>query len=62
MKIAAIDIGSNAARLLINEVKNLKRKARIRKTESSENSFRLGIDVLPLAKLAKKERKWSLNL
>ena len=38
----AIDIRSNAARLLINEVKNLKRKARICKTESSENSFQIG--------------------
>ena len=49
MKIAAIDIGSNAARLLINEVREPK-KTRICKTQSLRIPFRLGIDVLLLEK------------
>ena len=57
MKIAAIDIGSNAARLLINEVKEPKKgKPEFVKLNLLRIPFRLGIDVLPLAKLALKEK------
>ena len=57
MKIAAIDIGSNAARLLINEVKEPKKgKPEFVKLNLLRIPFRLGIDVFTTGEIGK-ERK-----
>ena len=57
MKIAAIDIGSNAARLLINEVKEpIKGKPEFVKLNLLRIPFRLGIDVFTTGEIGK-ERK-----
>lgn len=57
MKIAAIDIGSNAARLLINEVKESKKgKPEFVKLNLLRIPFRLGIDVFTTGEIGK-ERK-----
>lgn len=60
MIIAAIDIGSNAARLLINEVKIQNGKPEYIKLNLLRIPLRLGMDVFSLLeKSAKKEKKWS---
>ena len=57
MKIAAIDIGSNAARLLINEVKEPKKgKPEFVKLNLLRIPFRLGIDVFTTGEIGT-ERK-----
>lgn len=57
MKIAAIDIGSNAARLLINEVRETKKgKPEFVKLNLLRIPFRLGIDVFTTGEIGK-ERK-----
>ena len=55
-EIAAIDIRSNAARLLINEVKEPKKKPEFVKLNLLRIPFRLGIDVFTTGEIGK-ERK-----
>ena len=58
MKIAAIDIGSNAARLLINEVRVSKKgKAEFVKLNLLRIPFRLGIDVFTTGKIGEERKK-----
>ncbi len=56
MKIAAIDIGSNAARLLINEVKINNKKPEFIKLNLLRIPLRLGMDVFTVGKIGP-ERK-----
>lgn len=51
MKIAAIDIGSNAARLLINEVKINNEKPEFIKLNLLRIPLRLGMDVFTMGKI-----------
>ncbi|ROI00467.1 Ppx/GppA phosphatase family protein [Chryseobacterium daecheongense] len=57
MKIAAIDIGSNAARLLINEVKINNRKPEFIKLNLLRIPLRLGMDVFTLGKIGEEREK-----
>ncbi|MDH6250613.1 exopolyphosphatase/guanosine-5'-triphosphate,3'-diphosphate pyrophosphatase [Chryseobacterium sp. H1D6B] len=57
MKIAAIDIGSNAARLLINEVKINNRKPEFIKLNLLRIPLRLGMDVFTLGKIGDEREK-----
>lgn len=57
MKIAAIDIGSNAARLLINEVKINNRKPEFIKLNLLRIPLRLGMDVFTIGKIGPEREK-----
>lgn len=58
MKIAAIDIGSNAARLLINEVRKSKKgKPEFVKLNLLRIPFRLGMDVFTTGKIGEERKK-----
>lgn len=61
MKIAAIDIGSNAARLLINEVKINNRKPEFIKLNLLRIPLRLGMDVFTLGKIGEEREKMVLD-
>lgn len=62
MRIAAIDIGSNAARLLINEVKTMSNgKAEFVKLNLLRIPFRLGIDVFTTGKIGEERKKMVIN-
>ncbi|RNA61761.1 exopolyphosphatase [Chryseobacterium nematophagum] len=61
MKIAAIDIGSNAARLLINEVKINNRKPEFIKLNLLRVPLRLGMDVFTLGKIGEEREKMVLD-
>ena len=57
MKIAAIDIGSNAARLLINEVKITNKKPEFIKLNLLRIPLRLGMDVFTIGKIGEEREK-----
>lgn len=57
MIIAAIDIGSNAARLLINEVKINNKKPEFIKLNLLRIPLRLGMDVFTLGKIGEEREK-----
>ncbi|AZA99737.1 exopolyphosphatase [Chryseobacterium joostei] len=57
MKIAAIDIGSNAARLLINEVKINNKKPEFIKLNLLRIPLRLGMDVFTIGKIGEEREK-----
>lgn len=57
MKIAAIDIGSNAARLLINEVKITNKKPEFIKLNLLRIPLRLGMDVFTIGKIGTEREK-----
>lgn len=61
MKIAAIDIGSNAARLLINEVKINNRKPEFIKLNLLRIPLRLGMDVFTLGKIGEEREKMVID-
>lgn len=61
MKIAAIDIGSNAARLLINEVKITNRKPEFIKLNLLRIPLRLGMDVFTLGKIGEEREKMVID-
>lgn len=62
MILAAIDIGSNAARLLITEVKeNSKRKPEFTKLNLLRVPLRLGMDVFLKGKIGKEREKMMVN-
>lgn len=62
MKIAAIDIGSNAARLLINEVKEHQGKTpEFIKLNLLRIPFRLGMDVFTKGKIGKEKEEMILK-
>lgn len=62
MKIAAIDIGSNAARLLINEVKEPKKgKPEYVKLNLLRIPFRLGMDVFTTGEIGAERKKMVIS-
>ncbi|SMC47153.1 exopolyphosphatase [Chryseobacterium sp. YR221] len=61
MKIAAIDIGSNAARLLINEVKINNRKPEFIKLNLLRIPLRLGMDVFTIGKIGSEREKMVID-
>ncbi len=61
MIIAAIDIGSNAARLLINEVKTTNKKTEFIKLNLLRIPLRLGMDVFTLGKIGEEREKMVLD-
>ncbi|PWN70456.1 exopolyphosphatase [Chryseobacterium phosphatilyticum] len=61
MKIAAIDIGSNAARLLINEVKINNRKPEFIKLNLLRIPLRLGMDVFTMGKIGNEREKMVID-
>ncbi|MEI7487306.1 MAG: exopolyphosphatase [Chryseobacterium sp.] len=61
MKIAAIDIGSNAARLLINEVKINNNKPEFIKLNLLRIPLRLGMDVFTLGKIGEEREKMVID-
>ncbi|MGO4708328.1 exopolyphosphatase [Chryseobacterium sp. 2TAF14] len=61
MIIAAIDIGSNAARLLINEVKIQNRKPEFIKLNLLRIPLRLGMDVFTLGKIGEEREKMVID-
>ncbi|WP_294207310.1 exopolyphosphatase [uncultured Chryseobacterium sp.] len=61
MKIAAIDIGSNAARLLINEVKENNNKPEFIKLNLLRIPLRLGMDVFTLGKIGEEREKMVID-
>lgn len=61
MIIAAIDIGSNAARLLINEVKTNNGKAEFTKLNLLRIPLRLGIDVFSNGEIGAERREMVIN-
>ncbi|WP_300673200.1 exopolyphosphatase [Soonwooa sp.] len=61
MKIAAIDIGSNAARLLINDVQEVNGKAEFTKLNLLRIPLRLGMDVFNLGEIGAERQKMFLS-
>lgn len=61
MKIAAIDIGSNAARLLINEVKINNKKPEFIKLNLLRIPLRLGMDVFTIGKIGSEREKMVID-
>lgn len=61
MIIAAIDIGSNAARLLINEVKTNNGKAEFTKLNLLRIPLRLGIDVFSNGEIGEERKEMVIN-
>ncbi len=61
MIIAAIDIGSNAARLLINEVKVTKGKAEFTKLNLLRIPLRLGFDVFSNGEIGDERKQMVIN-
>ncbi len=61
MIIAAIDIGSNAARLLINEVKTQQKEPEFIKLNLLRIPLRLGMDVFTLGKIGAEREKMVLD-
>lgn len=61
MKIAAIDIGSNAARLLINEVKINNKQPEFIKLNLLRIPLRLGMDVFTLGKIGEERTKMVID-
>ncbi|MFP3834662.1 exopolyphosphatase [Chryseobacterium sp. SIMBA_028] len=61
MKIAAIDIGSNAARLLINEVKINNKKTEFIKLNLLRIPLRLGMDVFTIGKIGEEREKMVID-
>lgn len=61
MIIAAIDIGSNAARLLINEVKTEKGQTEFVKLNLLRIPLRLGMDVFTLGKIGEERKTMVLD-
>ncbi|MDP9960268.1 Ppx/GppA phosphatase family protein [Chryseobacterium lathyri] len=61
MKIAAIDIGSNAARLLINEVKVSNRKPEFIKLNLLRIPLRLGMDVFTMGMIGEEREKMVID-
>lgn len=61
MIIAAIDIGSNAARLLINEVKTQQKEPEFIKLNLLRIPLRLGMDVFTMGKIGAEREKMVLD-
>ncbi|KXH85394.1 Ppx/GppA phosphatase family protein [Chryseobacterium kwangjuense] len=61
MKIAAIDIGSNAARLLINEVKISNKKPEFIKLNLLRIPLRLGMDVFTMGMIGEEREKMVID-
>ena len=61
MMLAAIDIGSNAARLLINEVKTVHNKDEFIKVNLLRIPLRLGMDVFKLGKIGTEREQMILD-
>lgn len=61
MIIAAIDIGSNAARLLINEVKTQQKQPEFIKLNLLRIPLRLGMDVFTMGKIGAEREKMVLD-
>jgi len=61
MKIAAIDIGSNAARLLINEVKINNNQPEFIKLNLLRIPLRLGMDVFTLGKIGEERERMVID-
>lgn len=61
MKIAAIDIGSNAARLLINEVKITNKQPEFIKLNLLRIPLRLGMDVFTRGEIGKEREKMVID-
>ncbi|WP_313098967.1 exopolyphosphatase [Epilithonimonas sp.] len=61
MIIAAIDIGSNAARLLINEVKESKGKVEYTKLNLLRIPLRLGFDVFSKGEIGSERKQMVIN-
>ena len=57
MKFAAIDIGTNAVRLLIKEIKEVDGILDIRKVSFTRVSLRLGEDVFETGKISEKKAR-----
>ena len=57
MKFAAIDIGTNAIRLLIKEIKDNKGELRIRKVSFTRVPLRLGEDVFEMGNISDKKAR-----
>ena len=61
MRLAAIDIGSNAARLLITEVETHEGKPQFQKLNLVRVPLRLGFDVFEQRQISEELKALSLN-